>query len=154
MYSRDPAFLVAVTGRYVVQIIRDRATTTTVALMRRALDDLASRYDRFGYVGVIEADAQLLLPADIRNGFNAVVKRFSPRFTGAAIIFEKTGFHATAVRSVVTAINLASRSTHPNQVFADLREAVSWLSQLTPGEPTAAGLLAIVQQLRQSLGAR
>ena len=102
LYSRDPSFLVAVAGRYVIQIVRHRVTTTTVALMRRALDDLASRYEKFGYLGVIEADAQLLLPADIRNGFNAVVKRFSPRFTGAAIVFEKTGFHATAVRSVVT----------------------------------------------------
>jgi hypothetical protein len=122
--------------------------------MRRALDDLASRYDKFGYAAVIEADAQLLMPADIRNGFNALVKRYSPRFTGAAIVFEKTGFQATAVRSVVTAINLASRATHPNHVFADLREGVSWLSQMTPGEPTAGGLLQIIQQLRLSLTSR
>lgn len=154
IYSRDPAFLVAASGRYAIQIIRDRGTMITVSLMRRALEDLSIRHDKFGYVAVIEPDAQLLMPADIRNGFNAVVKRYSTRFTGAAIVFEKTGFHATAVRSVVTAINLASRATHPNQVFSDLREGVSWLSHLTPGEPTAGGLLAIIQQLRQSLGAR
>ncbi|HTV25354.1 MAG TPA: hypothetical protein VMG12_41955 [Polyangiaceae bacterium] len=154
IYSRDTAFLVAVAGRYVIQIIKERGTNTTVIQMRRALDDLAARHEKFGYVAVIEPDAQLLMPADIRNGFNALVKRYSPRFTGAAIVFEKTGFHATAVRSVVTAINLASRATHPNHVFADLREGLSWLAQLTPAEPSAAGLLQIIQQLRVSMTQR
>jgi hypothetical protein len=151
IYSKDPAFLVAVTGRYAIQIIKDHATSTTVSLMGRALADLAVRYDRFGYVAVIEPSAQLLLPPDIRNGFNALVKRHSPRFTGAAIIYERTGFQATAVRSVVTAINFASRAAHPNHVFADAREGVYWLSKLTPAELAPAGLLQIVQQLRLSL---
>jgi hypothetical protein len=151
VYSRDPAFLVAVAGRYAIQIIKDRGTMMTVSLMRRALEELAARYDKFGYLGVIEADAQLLMPPDVRTGMNTLVKRFSPRFTGAAIVFEKTGFHATAVRSLVTAINLASRATHPNHVFSDMREGVGWLSQITPGEPAAGGLLQIIQQLRLSL---
>lgn len=151
IYSRDPGFLVAVAGRYVVQIVKDRGTMMTVSLMRRALDDLTARYEKFGFLGVIESDAQLLMTPDVRNGMNALVKRFSPRFTGAAIVFEKTGFHATAVRSLVTAINLASRATHPNHVFSDLREGVSWLSHITPGEPAAGGLLQIIQLLRLSL---
>jgi len=37
VYSRDTGFLVAVAGRYVLQIIKDRGTTTTVCLMRREL---------------------------------------------------------------------------------------------------------------------
>lgn len=151
IYSRDPGFLVAVAGRYVIQIVKDRGTMMTVSLMRRALDDMSAKYEKFGYLGVIEADAQLLMPPDVRKGTNALVKRFSPRFTGAAIVFEKTGVHATAVRSLVTAINLASRATHPNHVFSDVREGVSWLSQMTPGEPSAGGLLQIIQQLRLSL---
>jgi hypothetical protein len=148
VYSRDPAFVVAVVGRYLVQIIREQGTTTTVSLVRRGLEDLSTRYDKFGYVALIEPDAQLLLSPDIRNGFNALVKRYSPHFTGAAIVFEKTGFHATAVRSIVTAINFASRATHPNHVFSDLREGVTWLATLTPPEPTAHGLLGVLQQLR------
>jgi hypothetical protein len=151
IYSRDAGFLVAVAGRYVVQIVKDRGTMMTVSLMRRALDELSGRFDKFGYLGVIEAEAQLLMPPDVRNGMNALVKRFSPRFTGAAIVFEKQGFHATAVRSLVTAINLASRATHPNHVFSDVREGVAWLCQMTPGEPAAGGLLQIIQQLRLSL---
>lgn len=148
VYSRDAAFVVAVVGRYMVQIIREQGSMTTVSLVRRGLEDLATRYEKFGYVAVIEPDAQLLLSPDIRNGFNTLVKRYSPRFTGAAIVFEKTGFHATAVRSIVTAINFASRASHPNHVFSELREGVTWLSTLTPPEPTAHGLLGVIQQLR------
>jgi hypothetical protein len=148
VYSRDPAFVVAVVGRYLVQIVRRESTSTTVSLVRRGLSDLASRYDKFAFVALLEPDAQLLLPPDIRNGYSALIKRYSPQFTGAAIVLEKKGFHATAVRSVVTAINVASRASHPNQVFSDLREGVSWLSTLTPPDPTAAGLLSVIQLLR------
>jgi hypothetical protein len=150
LYSRDPDFVVAVAGRHVIQIIKKQATMTTVSLMRRALNDLSARYEKFGYAAVIEPDAQLLIPPDVRNGFNALVKRFSPRFTGAAIVYEKTGFHATAVRSVVTAINFASRASHPNHVFSDLREGLSWLCTVTPADFTTAGLTHVVQHLRTS----
>lgn len=148
MYSQDTAYVIAVAGRYLVNIVRQHMTATGVSLMRRALTDLTNEYPTFGYLAVVEPDAKLLLPPDIRDGVQANVKRFSSRFSGAAIVFEKSGFQATALRSVVTAINFASRATHPNHVFADLREAVSWLSQLTGGEPTAARLLGITKLLR------
>jgi hypothetical protein len=52
------------------------------------------------------------------------------------------------VRSLVTAINFATRASHPTRVFDDAREGASWLGRLTPGEPTAARLFQIVTQLR------
>jgi hypothetical protein len=149
LYSRDPAFVVAVTGRYVFQIIRQRATPSTLSLMRCALADLSTRYDKFGYVAMIEPEAQLAIPADIRDGFKTLIKRYSSRFTGAAIVYEKTGFQATALRSLVTAMNFATGARHPNHVFADLRQGIAWLSKLTAPEPTPAALVHVVQMLRQ-----
>jgi hypothetical protein len=148
VYSQDTAYVIASAGRYLVQIVRQHMTATGVSLLRRALSDLADEYPTFGYLAVVEPDPKLLLPPDIREGIQANAKRFSSRFSGAAVVFEKTGFQATALRSVVTAINFASRATHPNHVFGDLREAISWLSQLTGGEPTAARLLGIAKVLR------
>jgi hypothetical protein len=150
LYSKDPAFVVAVVDRYVIQIVKGQATTITLSLMQRAMTDLSARYEKFGYVGVIEPDAKLMIAPDIKQGLNAQVKRFSPRFTGAAIVYEKTGFHATAVRSLVTAINFASRATHPNHVFSDLREGLSWLCTQTTSGVSTAGLTHIVQHLRTS----
>jgi hypothetical protein len=150
LYSKDPSFVVAVVDRYVIQIIKEQASTTTRSLMQRALTDLSARYQKFGYVGVIEPNAKLMIAPDIKKGFNAQVKRFSPHFTGAAIVYEKTGFHATAVRSIVTAINFGSRATHPNHVFSDLREGMSWLCKQTTSGVSTGGLTHIVQHLRTS----
>lgn len=148
VYSQDPAYVIAVAGRYLVQIARLHFNATGVSLLRRAMSDLAAEYPTFGYLAIVEPEAKFLLPPDIREGVQANVKRFSSRLAGAAIVFEKPGFQATALRSVVTAINFASRATHPHQLFADLRESISWLTPLTGGEPTAARLLAIARMLR------
>jgi hypothetical protein len=148
LYSQEPGYAVAVAGRYLIHICADRLTSTTVMLIRRALADLEARYDKFGYLCIMERNAPLILPSDVRESINAFVKRYSNHFTGAAIIFEEAGFHATVVRSLVTAVNVASRASHPTQVFDELREGIAWLSRLTPGDPTATRLHQIAGELR------
>jgi hypothetical protein len=148
VYSQEPGYVVATAGRYFIHITKDRMTATMLGLMRRALADMAQQCDTFGYLAVLEPQSRLSMEPDVRDGVSLMVKRYSSNFTGAAIVFEKTGFHATAVRSVVTAINFASRAKHPNHVFSDLREGASWVSRLTPGEPTASRLIKIVTSLR------
>ncbi len=150
VYSQEPGYVVAVTGRCLIQIISDRMTSTTISLTRRALADLADRHDSFGFLAVLESSAKLTMEPDLRESVDAYVRRYSTRFTGAAIVFEATGFQATVVRSVVTAINLASRASHPTKVFDDVRTGCSWLGRLTPGEPTAARLYELATQLRKA----
>jgi hypothetical protein len=150
LYSKDPGYVVASVGKYFLHIQRTRLNITGVSLMRRGVAEISERHDKFGYLVIIEPDADLLFPTDVRSGIDAMVKRYSNRMAGAAVVFEKQGFQATAVRSVVTAINVASRATHPTQVFSELQEGVSWLNGLTGGEPTAGRLLHIAKQLRAS----
>jgi hypothetical protein len=150
VYSRDRAYVIAVAGPYVIQILLQQ-TPTSVSVLTRALADLCTRHEKIGFVGIFEPEANLALSPDVREGVNALIRRYSPRFSAAAIVYEKQGFGATAMRSLVTAINVASRAKHPNRVFSDLREAVSWVCKLTAPEPTPAGLVHIIQMLRQSL---
>ena len=150
MYSRDRGYVIAVAGPYLIQIVLQQ-TPTSVSVLGRALVDLCTRNDKIGFAGVFEPDAKLAFAADVKESLNALIRRYSPRFSGAALVYEKQGFHATAIRSVVTAINVASRAQHPNRVFSDLREGMSWVCKLTAAEPTAAGLVHIVQTLRQLL---
>jgi hypothetical protein len=119
--------------------------------MSGALADLAARHDRFGCLAVVEPGAKLRLPADVREGYGALIERYSPRFTGIAIIYEKSGFQATALRSLITALNVASRAAHPHHVFADLREGAAWVSKLTASEPTPVALVYIVKALQATL---
>jgi hypothetical protein len=150
VYSQEPGYVVAVTGRCLIQLISDRMTSTTISLTRRALADLADRHDTFSFLAVLESSAKLTMAPDLRESVDAYVRRYSTRFTGAAIVFEGAGFQATVVRSVVTAINLASRASHPTKVFDDLRAGCSWLGRATPGEPTAARLFELATQLRKT----
>jgi hypothetical protein len=148
VYKCDRVYIIAVAGPYVIQII-EQQTLTSVSVLRRAIADLCTRNDQVGFVGIFEPNAKLALTPDVREGVNALIRRYSPRFSGAALIYEKQGFQATAIRSLVTAVNIASRAQHPNRVFSDLREGMSWVSRLTAAEPTPAGLVQIVQTLRQ-----
>jgi hypothetical protein len=150
VYSQAPGYVVAVSGRCLIQVCLNRTTSTTIGLVRRALGELADRYDTFGYLCVIERGAPITLPADLQEGVNAYVRRYSPRFSGAAVVFEAPGFQATVVRSMVTAGNLASRASHPTKVFGDLRTGCDWLCRLTPGEPTASRLFELTNQLRKT----
>lgn len=148
VYSRDPGYVIASVGKYFINISRTRLNITGVSLMRRAMTEMSERHEKFGSLTIVEPEADLLLPGDVRSGIDNIVKRFSTRMTGAAIVFEKQGFQATAVRSLVTAINVASRASHPTQVYSELQEALSWLNGLTGGEPTVGRLLQVVKQLR------
>lgn len=150
VYSRDAGYVIAGVGNYLIQVTRTRLNVMGVSLMRRAMTEISERHEKFGYLAIVEPEAELTLPADVRSGIDSITKRFSSRMTGAAVVFEKQGFQATAVRSLVTAICVASRASHPVQVHSDLQEALSWLSGLTGGEPTAVRLLQISKQLRIS----
>ncbi len=150
IYSQEPGYVVAVAGKYLIHVMRDRITHTTISLLRRALADLADRHPTFGYLCILEPEAQLTMPPDIREGVHAIVKRYTSRYTGVAVVFEKAGFQGTAVRSVMTAVNVASRATHPSQVFDKLPEAASWLNRLTLGGLTTTGLVHVAKQLRST----
>lgn len=141
--------MVATVGRCLIHITIERTTATTVGTIRRALADLADQHTAFGFLCVLEPSAQLVMAPDIRESVNAFARRYSERFTGAAIVYEVPGFQATVVRSIVTAVNLASRATHPTKVFDNLRSGTAWLTRLTPGEPNAVRLLQVTEQLRK-----
>ena len=61
----------------------------------------------------------------------------------AAIVIEGAGFRAAAVRAVVAAIYLVSRSPYPHRIVESVEDGARWLRQLaeragharvTPGE--------------------
>jgi hypothetical protein len=148
VYSQEPGYVVATFGKCLVHINVDRPTATAVSLVRRALADLSEQHEKFAYLSILEPGVALQLSPDLRESINAYVRRYSSRFSASAVVFEQAGFQATVVRSLVTAIHLASHASHPSQVFEDLRGAVTWLSRMTPGE-SAPRLFEVAAQLRR-----
>jgi tRNA U38,U39,U40 pseudouridine synthase TruA len=76
------------------------------------------------------------------------LKSYDKHLAGAAITFEGRGFKMTMVRSVITAINMASRTQFPNSVFADVDSAATWLAMCAP-TLRSANVLSVVDQLRR-----
>lgn len=149
IYSQEPGYVVATVGKCLVHINVDRPAATAVSLVRRALADLADQHEKFAYLSILEPGVVLQLSPDLRESINAYVRRYSSRFSASAVVFEQAGFQATVVRSLVTAIHLASHASHPSQVFEDLRGAVTWLCRMTPGE-SASRLFEVAAQLRSN----
>jgi hypothetical protein len=64
---------------------------------------------------------------DARQAITEIARKYDSGIGGAAIVCGGTGFRATAVRSVVTAIHMASRATYPTKVFSTDAPAFEWL---------------------------
>jgi hypothetical protein len=143
--------VIASVGKTLVHISVDRTTATTVGLLRRALADLADKYEKFAYLTMLEPGTQLDLPENLRESVNAYMRRYTSRFSASAVVFEQAGFQATVVRSLVTATHVAAQATHPSRVFEDLKSAATWLCGLTPGE-SMVRLYDAVLQLRRDAG--
>lgn len=81
----------------------------------------------FGFLTIIENDADVSTPAEVRNAMSKALSDHDRWLRAAAIAYEADGFKATIIRSVVTAINLLSGTRFPNRVFRSNREAFHWL---------------------------
>lgn len=124
----DTGEKVAIVGDCVVVLIRPKLTLRGVTAIEGAFDQIAERDAWIAYLAVIVPDVKSFDSEAQRRLSNAVGKH-TDHTSGAAIVYEGTGFRATTVRSVLTAIHWASRAKHPLKVFATVGSALSWLKQ-------------------------
>ncbi len=102
------------------------------------------------FLTVIGKDTPIDTPREARKELARFLKNWEEQISAAAIAYEATGFKATALRSIVTAINLTARTTFPNKVFQSLDEAAAWLMLTSKGTPEAAQRL--VKACRKAAG--
>jgi hypothetical protein len=89
---------------------------------------------------------------DVRANMAKVIGKHTRNITGAAIVCAGTGFRATAMRSIVTAIHIASLAAHPLRVFSEMAPALAWLQdKQAEGELDVPVLAASVATLRARL---
>lgn len=78
------------------------------------------------------------------------MKRFDTRLAAAAIVLDEEGFKATVVRSVVTGLCMAARTTHPTRVFPRLEPASEWITAmlLARNQDVSSRLASVMHELR------
>jgi MFS superfamily sulfate permease-like transporter len=126
MLFENGATSVAIVGDCLVVLLSGTMSTLVVNAVERGLSELSRRPNRISYLSLIDP-AMRGIDADARERMAAVVRRHSKQIAGAAMVSEGSGFRATAVRSIITAIHLASRAAHPLRVFESLEPALVWL---------------------------
>jgi hypothetical protein len=145
-----PEGIVALLGCCTLIVHTRPATGAIVGAMGRAYAKASAVYDRIAHLCLIERDSDLLPPGDVRAGIGALMKRFDTRLAAAAIVHEGEGFKATAVRSIVTGLCMAARTTHPTRVFSQLEPASEWTTAmlLAQNQAVASRLVSVMQELR------
>jgi hypothetical protein len=141
-------------GNYLIHYANGPGTLESVRALVQACEELCSVHERVGYLSILGNSPDFRIANDVRIEIEAMVKRFASRYAAAAIVFAGQGFAATAARSVVTSVNIATQAQHPNRVFPDLDSALPWLKERFPeGTPDAGGLRALTQMLMSAVGA-
>lgn len=119
--------LVACVGPTLV-VLSEILTLEAVDAIARGMAKLEHRYGKLSTLAIVERKSGPNTLPEARDGITEIVRRHAHCITGAAVVCEGTGFRATAIRSVVTAIHMASRSSHSSKVFAAAEAAVEWLA--------------------------
>lgn len=146
--------LVACVGPSLV-VVSNTLTLEAVDAMGRGMAKLEHRYGKLSSLSYVERKSGANTAPAARDGIAQIVRKHSHAITGAAVVCEGTGFRATAVRSVVTAIHMASRSSHSSKVFSAPEAAIEWLaSTRSDGALDVALLLETSGVLRAKLQER
>ncbi|HEX4339132.1 MAG TPA: hypothetical protein VH062_24660 [Polyangiaceae bacterium] len=105
-----------------------------------------------GVFVVMEPSCDITTPPDVRTRSGNMLKSNEPRIQRAAVVFEREGFAMTVLRSVITAINVASRVRFQNSVFSDTGKAADWLVTQEMRDSSAIRarhLLLLLNQMRR-----
>ena len=90
--------------------------------------------------------------AGARSALAASARKWSSQTAAVAVVLEQAGFFGSAMRSVVTGIQMLSKAEFPMRTFATTREAAAWLigphTQRTGTNLDAAHFDAALQQSR------
>lgn len=124
-------FAVAALGSYVLLVWRKRIDALGVIWAKKAFADLLLERptEKISFLTVVQADCELSTSPEVRKELAGLLAKHNDHLAGAAIAFEGEGFRMTVVRSIITAINMASRTRFPNAVFSNTTDAVDWLHE-------------------------
>ena len=126
-------------------------TLPGVEAIGRGLAKLTQRQQKACTISFVERKSGPGTAPEARDAIAEIARKYDKSMTGSAVVCDGTGFRATAVRSVVTAIHMASRSSSPSKVFAAAEPALEWLQATRPSHDLD---LALLSQAAVALRAR
>ncbi len=84
---------------------------------------------------------------EVREAIGSVLRRFAPRIGATVVIYEETGMKAAFVRTVISTINLLSRSHFPTEVHSNLLQGCMWMMSALGKDAPMDGEKRLLQML-------
>jgi hypothetical protein len=123
--------LVACAGPCIITV-SVKITMSGVDALARGLARLQRRYATVCSFAISDRQSSGGIDPECRQGFIDLSRKYTRILSGTATVLEGGGFRATALRSLVTAVHMASSSSHPAKVFASVQPALEWLASTQP----------------------
>jgi hypothetical protein len=153
----DPDYALATWGSLFVIVWRAYTPVEAVQEARRQLQAHAVRKGQIGFLTFVHPGAPIP-SSTARSELAGLLRDASPFVQASAVVYEGDGFHAAAVRSVVTGLALLARQKFPHKIFGKTTDASAWLVTELRGvlDPsvTPAMLVAMTQDLRRRIDAQ
>lgn len=108
-------------------IVVETLSPLVLNAMARTMARLAAHHGTFFTLTITERKSGSGVSPERRAATADLLRKHARHVSCAAVVCEGTGFRATAVRSIVTALHMASRATHPTKVFDSVGAAATWL---------------------------
>lgn len=151
LLAHNPMETVAIAGDCLVVMVGRTLSAHGVLAIQRGFERLELAHDRFGYLSLIEGSRVGTMEPRARALMAEVVGKYTRHIAVASFAVEGSGFRSTAIRSILTAIHVASRAGHPLKVFASLDAALAWYAERYPEHGCDVQTLArVVQTLRRN----
>lgn len=149
---QDPNFAVASLDHYVLLVWRRDVTVAGARAVAAALTRLHALKpkQKLGFITVITDTTVHSASSEVRQLMAATLKTHNLSIGAAAIAYELDGFWSAITRSVITAINIASRPAFPSEVSADVQDAIRFVTRelLDSSETRSQTLRAALDSMR------
>jgi hypothetical protein len=103
-------------------------TSEAIDAIARTMNQLVARHGALRALSIAARKTGSEAVGEHRVAVAELVRQYTRCIRGAAVVSEGSGFRATAVRSLVTAVHIAGRASHPTKVFSTVPDALAWLA--------------------------
>src|SRR5258706_15655641 len=129
-HAQDRSMTLGTAGSVFVQIYREDFTAESMQVLKQhELAFARERRSRIPCLSVLDVTHVHLLhfSKDAREAALELTREMAPYLLCSAVVFDRDGFLASAIRSLVTTVNVFAKQNHLVSVFGSVPEALTWI---------------------------
>lgn len=127
IHRDQPNFGIAAHGCMIAVIWGRVVELGDIKALTEVQHEIIDRYGCCLVLSVIRAGIKMTVDDEVRQASEANLREFAQFTRGSAMVVEAGGLRASFFRSVMTGIQLVTRSPVPQKVFDNIGDAVLWL---------------------------